>query len=261
MTTHSLTKFSRITLDLRPPVARITLNNAPVNVIDIPMMEELAAALTEIDSRPDVAIVVVSGSGKGFSAGVDVAAHTPDKAHEMLAKFHGVIHTLINTDKVSIAGVHGNCMGGGAELAAVCDLVYTSESATWGFPEIKLGCYPPVAATVLSVVVGQKHASELILTGRSITGREAADLRLANRAVPELELESLLQQTLDQLAQLSPVSLSLAKKAIYVWDSIHFHKGLVRSESIYLDELMKTEDAREGISAFLEKRPPVWTGK
>jgi cyclohexa-1,5-dienecarbonyl-CoA hydratase len=261
MTTHSLTKFSRINLELEPPLARIVLNNPPVNVIDIPMMEELAAALAEIESRSDISILVLSGSGKGFSAGVDVAAHTPDKVHEMLAKFHGVIHTLINTNKVSVAGVHGNCLGGGAELAAVCDMVYTSESATWGFPEIKLGCYPPVAATVLSVIVGQKHAAELILTGRSITGREAADIGLANRAVPASELEPLLQQTLDQLTQLSPMALSLAKKAMYVWDSIHFHKGLVRSETIYLDELIKTEDAKGGINAYLEKRPPVWTGK
>jgi cyclohexa-1,5-dienecarbonyl-CoA hydratase len=261
MTTHSITKFSRIALDLQPPVARIALNNPPLNVIDIPMMEELAAALAEIDSHPEVAILVVSGSRKAFSVGVDVAAHTPDKVHEMLAKFHGVIHALINTRKVSIACVHGNCLGGGAELAAVCDLVYTSESATWGFPEIKLGCYPPVAATVLATIVGQKLASELILTGRSITGREAADMGLANRAAPETELESVLQQTLDQLRKLSPVSLSLAKKAIYVWDSIHFHKGLARAESIYLDELMKTEDAQEGITAFREKRQPVWKSK
>jgi cyclohexa-1,5-dienecarbonyl-CoA hydratase len=261
MTAHSLTKFSRIAIELQPSLARITLNNPSVNVIDIPMMEELAAALAEIESRSDIATLVLSGSGKGFSGGVDVAAHTPDKVHEMLAKFHGVIHTLINTNKVSVACVHGNCVGGGAELAAVCDIVYTSESATWGFPEIKLGCYPPVAATVLSVIVGQKHASELILTGRSITGLDAADMGLANRAVRESELESVLQQTLDQLNQLSPMALSLAKKAMYVWDSIHFHKGLVRSESIYMDELMKTEDAQEGINAFLEKRQPIWKGK
>jgi cyclohexa-1,5-dienecarbonyl-CoA hydratase len=261
MTAHSLTKFSRIALDVQPPVARIVLNNPPLNVIDIPMMEELAAALAEVDSRPEIAVLVVSGSRKAFSVGVDVAAHTPDKVHEMLAKFHGVIHALINTRKVSVGCVQGNCLGGGAELAAVCDLVYTSESAAWSFPEIKLGCYPPVAATVLATIVGQKQAAELILTGRSITGREAAGIGLANRAVPEAELESTLVQTLDQLTKLSPASLSLAKKAIYVWDSIHFHKGLARAESIYLDELMKTQDAREGINAFLEKRPPVWTGK
>src|SRR6202142_436508 len=261
MTTHSLKQLTRITLEMQSPVARIVLNNPPVNVIDIPMMEELAAALTEIDSHPEIAILVVSGSGKGFSAGVDVGAHTPDKVHEMLAKFHGVIHTLINSRKVSIASVHGNCLGGGAELAAVCDLVYTSESAVWGFPEINLGCYPPVAATMLSALVGQKHAAELILTGRSISGRETASIGLANRGVPEAEVESTVQESVDRLVKLSPVALAMAKKAIYVWDAMHFHKGLARAEQIYLDELMRTEDAREGIAAFLEKREPVWQSK
>jgi cyclohexa-1,5-dienecarbonyl-CoA hydratase len=255
------TSKSRIVLDLEPPVARLRLQNPPVNVIDIPMMEELALAMAMIESNAEIATVVLLGSQKGFSAGVDVAAHTPDNVREMLAKFHGVIHALINSRKVTIACVHGNCLGGGAELAAVCDLVYTSESATWGFPEIKLGCYPPVAAVVLSAVVGQKRAAELILTGRSINGREAAEIGLANRAVPDAELEAATQEALERLAKLSPAALSLTKKAIYVWDAMHFHKGLARAESIYLDELMKTEDAQEGIAAFLEKRQPVWKGK
>jgi cyclohexa-1,5-dienecarbonyl-CoA hydratase len=256
-----LKELSRISIDLQPPVARISLCNPPLNVIDIPMLEELEDTLKGIDNRPDISVLLLTSSQKDFSAGVDVAAHTPDKIHEMLAKFHGVIHTLINTRKVSVASVHGNCLGGGAELAAVCDLAYTSESAVWGFPEIKLGCYPPVAATMLSALVGQKHAAELILTGRSISGGEAANIRLANRAVPEAEVEPVVQETVDRLEKLSPVALAMAKKAIYVWDSMHFHKGLARAEQIYLDELMNTEDAREGITAFLEKREPVWKGK
>ena len=146
-------------------------------------------------------------------------------------------------------------------MAAVCDLVYTSDSATWGFPEIKLGCYPPVAATILAGIVGQKRAAELILTGGSITGREAAAIGLANEAAPDAEVESVVEKVLDRLTKLSPVALSNAKKAIYVWDAMHFHKGLARAESIYLDELMKTEDAQEGINAFLEKREPAWKGK
>jgi cyclohexa-1,5-dienecarbonyl-CoA hydratase len=253
--------FSRIGVDLSAPVARITLRNSPVNVIDIPMMEELATALEKVEAHSQIAVVMIAGSQTVFSAGVDVAAHTPDNVREMLAKFDGVIHTLINSEKVTIACVHGNCLGGGAELAAVCDLVYTSNSATWGFPEIKLGCYPPVAATILAAIVGQKRAADLILTGRSITGREAAAIGLANEAVPDAEVELAAERSLDRLKRLSPVALSSAKKAIYVWDAIHFHKGLARAETIYLDELMKTEDAQEGINAFLEKRAPVWKGK
>ena len=133
----------------------------------------------------DVSTLVLSGAGKSFSVGVDVAAHTPDKVASMLAKFHAVIRALVGTKKVTIATVHGHCLGGGAELAMVCDLVYTADTASWGFPEIKLGCYPPVAATALAALVGQKHAADLILTGRSITGAEAARIGLANRAVAD----------------------------------------------------------------------------
>ena len=133
-------------------------------------------------------MIVLSGEGKAFSAGVDVAAHTPDKVEEMLAKFHGVIRALVATKKVTIAEVHGHCLGGGAELAMVCDMAFTTESAQWGFPEIKLGCYPPVACTALAALVGQKRAAELILTGRTIGGKECAEIGLATRAVPENEL-------------------------------------------------------------------------
>jgi cyclohexa-1,5-dienecarbonyl-CoA hydratase len=261
MTTQSLTRFSRISFHTEPPIARIVLNNPPVNVIDIPMMDELAEALNEIETRPDIAILIVSGSQRAFSAGVDVAAHTPDKVEQMLNKFHGVIRALVGSQKVSIAAVHGICLGGGAELAMVCDLAYTSELATWGFPEIKLGCYPPVAVSALASLVGQKYAADLVLTGRSITGREAATIGLANSVVPEVDLEHVVQDAVHHLSQLSPAALAITKKAIYAWDAIHFDKGLARAEKTYLDDLMRTEDAREGINAFLEKRPPVWKGK
>jgi cyclohexa-1,5-dienecarbonyl-CoA hydratase len=255
------TTRARLNFDLQPPVARIGLHNPPLNVIDIPMMEELARALVEIETRPEITVVILSGSQKAFSAGVDVAAHTPDKIEEMLAKFHGVIRGLVASKKVSIAAVHGHCLGGGAELAMVCDLVYTSELATWGFPEIKLGCYPPVATTALAALVGQKHAADLVLTGRTITGREAANIGLANAVVPEVDLEHAVREAVQHLSQLSPAALAITKKAIYAWDSIHFDKGLARAEKIYLEELMKTEDVQEGINAFMQKRDPEWKGK
>jgi cyclohexa-1,5-dienecarbonyl-CoA hydratase len=261
MSTYSPTKFSRITLDLEPPVARIVLNNPPLNVIDIPMMDELAAALTEIEARIDISVVIIRGSQRAFSGGVDVAAHTPDKVEQMLAKFHVVIRTLVATKKVTIAAVHGHCLGGAAELAMVCDLAYTSELATWGFPEIKLACYPPVAVAALAALIGQKQAADLILTGRTITGREAASIGLVNAVVPEIDLDHTVQEAVHHLSQLSPAALAITKKAVYAWDSIHFDKGLARAEKIYFDELIKTEDAAEGINAFLEKRPPVWKGK
>jgi len=224
-------------------------------------MEELAAALAESESRPDISIIVLSGSEKTFSAGVDVAAHTPDKVEETLAKFHGVFRALVASRKVLVATVRGHCLGGGAELAMMSDVVVTSETATWGFPEISLGCFPPVAATALAALVGQKRAAELILTGRKFDGRDAVTWGLANSAVPDGQVEATLEDLITQLQELSPVALAATKKAIYAWDAMHFDKGLARAEKVYLDELMKTEDAREGVHAFLEKRKPRWVGK
>jgi cyclohexa-1,5-dienecarbonyl-CoA hydratase len=239
-------------------VARITLHNPPLNIIDIPMMEQLSAAIAESEGRSDIMVIMLAGSDKVFSAGVDVAAHTPDKVQEMLSKFHEVFRALIVSRKVSVATIHGHCLGGGAELAIVCDIVIASESSTWGFPEVSLGCFPPVAATALAALAGQKHAAELILTGRKFDGLEARFLGLANWAVPDHQVKEKLDEVITRLAKLSPTALALAKKAIYAWDSMHFDKGLARAEKIYLEELMQTEDAREGIAAFLEKREPKW---
>jgi enoyl-CoA hydratase/carnithine racemase len=143
----------------------------------------------------------------------------------------------------------------------VCDMVFTTDSAQWGFPEITLGCYPPVACTALAALVGQKRAAELILTGRTISGREAAEMGLANRAVADDELGPAVDECIANLRKLSPAAVAIAKKASYAWDSMHFDKGLARAEKVYLEALMKTEDAHEGIRAFLEKREPKWSGK
>ncbi len=255
------TEVSRVAVDTQPPVARISLNNPPLNVIDIPLMEELSSALEEACARPDVSVVILQGAGTVFSAGVDVAAHTPDNVSNMLTGFHAIMHAIVNSRKVIVAAVQGHALGGGAELAMVCDMVITTANAKWGFPEIKLGCYPPVAVTALAALIGQKQASDLILTGRTINGMEAARIGLATRAVPEGGLNSAVSEVVEQLSKLSPAALGVTKHAMYNWSAIHFDKGIVRAEQIYLEELVKTQDAQEGINAFLEKRQPKWTGK
>jgi cyclohexa-1,5-dienecarbonyl-CoA hydratase len=253
--------LNRLSVAIEPPVARVALNNAPVNVIDLPMMDELASVLAEIEAEPKVTCIVFRGEEKCFSAGVEVAAHTPDKVVSMLEKFHAVIRAVVASKKVTIAAVHGNCLGGGAELAMLCDIVITADDATWGFPEIHLGCFPPVAATALGALIGHKRATDLMLTGATVVGTEAAEIGLATRAVPADKLEAALEGALQHLQQQSPAVLAIAKKAIYCWDSIHFDKGLARAEKIYLEELLKTEDVREGVQAFLEKRNPMWKGR
>ena len=257
-TTNTLT---RLAVDVRPPVASLTLHNPPLNILDIPMMGELHQAITELESRPDISVILFQGDARVFSAGVDIKAHVPEQIQAMLTSFHAVIRAVVASKKITIAAVQGACLGGGAELAAVCDMVFTARDATWGFPEIKLGCYPPVATVALPALVGQKRAAELILTGRQISGDEAVAIGLANRSARAEEVDALVQETIGQLVQLSPVTLAHAKKSIYAWDAIHFDKGLARAEKIYLEELIATEDAQEGITAFLEKRPPKWTGR
>lgn len=258
VTTTSLT---RISYHLHPPVARITLHNPPANVIDIPMMEQVSAAIADAEARAEITVLIFGGGDKVFSAGVDVAAHTPDKVEEMLAKFHAIFRWLVASRKVLVAAVHGHCLGGGAELAMICDVVITSESAVWGFPEISLGCFPPVAAAALASLAGQKHAAELILTGRRFDGLEARFLGLANWAVPDHQVKEKTDEVVARLAGLSPAALAVTKKALYGWDAMHFDKGLARAEKAYLEELMRTEDVREGVQAFLEKREPRWRGR
>jgi cyclohexa-1,5-dienecarbonyl-CoA hydratase len=259
MTLAAKPAFRRITVDLQVPVVRITLNNPPLNVIDMEMMGELQAALEQAEAIPQIAAIVLAGDERAFSAGVEIGAHAPDNVRAMLGAFHGVVRAVAASRKVTIAVVRRHCLGGGAELAMVCDIVYASPDAVFGFPEIKLGCFPPVACAALAAVAGPKLAAEMILTGRTLTGNEALAAALVNGVADDPE--TLVRECLSRLSQLSPMALSLAKKALYSWDAFHFDKGLARAEQVYVEELMKTSDAAEGIRAYTERRRPQWTGK
>jgi cyclohexa-1,5-dienecarbonyl-CoA hydratase len=259
MTLASKPAFNRIVVDLEPSIVRVTLNNPPLNVIDLEMMGELLATLEQAETIPEVSTVVFAGSERAFSSGVDIAAHTPDNVRNMLTAFHGVIKAVAATKKLTIASVCRHCLGGGAELALLCDVVYATPDSVWGFPEIKLACFPPVASVALASIVGQKLAAEMVLTGRTITGEEALAAGLVNGVAEDPE--SLVAECIARVTQLSPRALAMAKKSFYAWDSIHFDKGLARAEQVYLDELMQTADAHEGIKAYTERRRPQWTGK
>jgi cyclohexa-1,5-dienecarbonyl-CoA hydratase len=251
--------YRRLKLELHPGVARVTLHNPPLNVIDDEMAEELQLALSDLERRPGILAIVFAGSERAFSAGVDIASHDPESFEPLLRKFHAVIGALVASRKLTIASVRRHCLGGGAELALMCDLIYCCPDAIFAFPEIKLASYPPVAMVALSAVVGQKRAAELLLTARSLTAQEAHDMGLVNGVA--MDPETLVTETVARVQQFSPAALALAKRAFYAWDAIHFDKGLARSEQIYMNELMKTEDAKEGIKAYVEKRRARWVGK
>ena len=240
--------------------AWITLDRPPLNIIDIPMMRQLSRAVEADTSSCDFRIFTGAGT-KAFSAGVEIADHTPARVGEMLATFHDVFRRLARTNAVTIAVVPGHCLGGGMELATFCDFVIATESASFGQPEIKLACFPPVALLTFPRLASMRAALDLILTGRTITAREACELGLITLVVPDAKLDSAVEALLGELTALSPVALRLTRRNLRARLDADFEARLQEVEKVYLDELMKSDDANEGIRAFLEKRAPVWKGR
>ncbi len=240
--------------------AWVTLDRPPLNVLDVPMMKSLSRALARLVTECD--FLVFQGAGaKGFSAGAEVRDHTSDRVAGMLAAFHDVFRQLVRADCLTLAAVHGHCLGGGMELATFCDFVIATESAQFGQPEIKLGCFPPVALLTLPELVGLRAALDLILTGRTVSATEACELGLVTRVVADDALAQAVNALLGELRALSPVALRLARRALWRSRQADFDADLAAIEQLYLGELMQTEDACEGVLAFLEKRAPAWKGR
>ena len=254
--------YKFITFERDGKVATLTLNRPPYNVLDIPTMKEVNAALAEAKKMEGLSALVITAAGsKAFCAGVDVKDHTPDKMDEMIEVFHQIFRTLITFEIPTVAAVNGVALGGGCEVSSFCDMVVASEHSKFGQPEIVLGVYPSMAVAWFSKIMGLKRAYELILTGKTIDAKTACDYGLVNQVFPDDEYEKGLKAFLEELTKKSSVALRWTKKAIVSGLEVPFEKGLTASEVIYKYALMETEDAKEGLSAFLEKRKPVWKEK
>jgi cyclohexa-1,5-dienecarbonyl-CoA hydratase len=252
---------SRIVLEIRDGVARITLNQPPLNIIDIPMMQQMLDALSEVGSAAGVKVLVIDHSGRAFSAGVSIQDHTPEKVGLMLEKFHGVFRLLDSLSAPSLALVDGMALGGGCELAVFCDLVLASDRASFGQPEIKVGVFPPVAAVLFPHLIGRNKALELLLTGEVIDAAEARAIGLINRVFPAASFREKAEEFVRKLTSLSGPVLKLTRRAVDTALYKSMGDGLTTVEHLYLQELMKTEDAQEGLNAFLQKRQPIWKDK
>jgi len=248
-----------IILETKDRTASVTIERPPLNVLDLATLRELDGALDSIAENNKVDFLVLRGGGtRAFSAGVDVKDHTREKVPEMLETVHGVIRKLLSLPQITIALVRGACLGGGCELASSCDLLLAAEDSFFATPEINVGCYPPVALARFPTQLGYHRAAEMILTGRKITAQEALAIGLVNRVVPAAELERALEALLSELNGKSGKVLRITLKGLREVSLKNFSENLKKSEEIYLNELLKTEDVEEGVQAFLQKRKPEW---
>jgi len=239
-------------------LARVEMDRPPLNVIDLAAAGELASAIEELTGRDEVAVIALAGRGRAFCAGVDVRDHLPDRGADMLRAFHRACLALIEAPQPSVAIVQGAALGGGCELTLACDLVIASERATFGQPEIRLGVFPPLATVALPRMIPAHHASDLLLTGRIVNAAQAAAMGLVNQVVAEAELEAKAQATIAELLALSPASLRLTREVMRRARVRPSAEEIAGAERFYVERLMHTPDALEGLAAFMEKRPPRW---
>jgi cyclohexa-1,5-dienecarbonyl-CoA hydratase len=246
-----------VQVEVRAGVATIRLDRPPLHVLDIATIAALDAALARVEES-DASVLVLSSTGaKAFSAGVDVKDHTRDKLERMLRGFHGIFRRLHASRLVSVAAVRGACLGGGAELALSCDLVFVEEGAKIGLPEIRLACFPPVGIAALAGRYGPRLA-EMCLTGETIGGAEAHRRGLASRVVPDGKSEEAALEAAAAMASGSRAVLGLTVRHLRRLALPHFENALEKAERAYLDELAREPDMDEGVRAFMEKRTPKW---
>ncbi|KYK20451.1 hypothetical protein AYK21_01380 [Thermoplasmatales archaeon SG8-52-2] len=253
--------YKTIIVEEKDMIGKITFNNLPLNILNIEMMKELNDAIKSFIDK-NIKVLILNSNGKAFSAGVDVSDHTKDKVKDMIHVFHDIFNNLHKINAPTVALVNGAALGGGCEVATFCDIVIASEKSKFGQPEIKVGVFPPIAAAIFPKLMSSKKALELILTGEVIKANEAKDLGLINHVLPvdnfDEEAEKLVNE---KLASNSAIVLQLTKRSFIEGATRNYSDSIKKIEDIYLNELMKTNDANEGLAAFLEKRPPVWKNK
>jgi len=254
----NISSISATTLDITAGVVRLTLNRPPLNILTLAIIRELAGALDTVAMQPHLKALVLAANGKAFCAGVDVADHTPERTEPMIREFCALFTRLRTLPMLTIAVVQGAALGGGTELAVACDMVLAATSARFGQPEIKLGVFPPIAAALFPQLIGYQQAARLLFSGETITASEAAQLGLVTSMVADDELETALERRLAQLRGTSAAALHMTKRALLYGADLGVTRALPKVEDLYLQDLMATADAREGVQSFIEKRQPVW---
>ncbi len=249
-----------ISTDNQQGVAYVTLNRPPINLLHIPMLNELEAEFEALARNDRVRVLILQAEGKIFSAGVDVGDHTREKVREMIPLFNRVCRALAEFPVPTLASVHGHALGGGCELVLCCDLAVMAREAKLGQPEIQLAAIAPIAALRLPYLTGYRVAADLMFTGRSLSAEEAMQTGLINAVAHGEQIGAWTHDKATHLAGLSRAATVLLKKALRQGYK-NWADSLPNIERLYLEDLMNTADAHEGLAAFMEKRDPQWTHK
>ena len=247
-----------ITAQIRDGIAHITLDRPPLNVLDVEMLRRLNDALRECNASSIRVVVLRSALPRAFSAGVEVRDHTAGRLDAMLSEVRENARLLLTLKPATIAAIHGSTLGGGAEIALLCDLIVAGDDTVFGFPEIKLGAFPPVAAACLAEICGSPRAMRLLL-GESITAATAETFGLVSRVAPVAQLSETVDRVAAELAARSGVALYALTSAARAQRAPALLQRLDAAIATYRATVGPSRDAREGIDAFLEKRPPAWS--
>ncbi len=241
-------------------VARIILDDGKGNVLDSIMMEELQKLLNDFKNAPQLKLITFEGAGKHFSFGASVEEHQKEFAAAMLRGFHQLFYSLRDLAIPTAAIISGQCLGGGLELALMCNIMFADKTAKLGQPEISLGVFPPPASILLPEKIGLAKAEELLITGKTISADEAKSIGLINELFDDKgAMAAGASKWIETyILPKSASSLRFGVKAVRAKFNHVLSNFLPQLENMYVNQLMETHDANEGINSFLEKRKPVW---
>ena len=254
-------EFQFVKFRVEGEVARLTLDRPEHNLLNERMLAEVAAGINSLSERSEIKLIVLDSAGKAFSGGIELGEYTQRRVFQLLDAFHNAFSAMLDTSKPVLVVINGPAYGGGAELAALGDLVIATPKARFAQPEIKLGAFPPLAAAILPYILGPKLALELVLTGEVMTAERAREVGLVNWLVSEEELPKRVDDLIAKVSAQSGPVLTMAKKAILGSLGLPLRDGVRNSMRVFLNELGDLEDSQEGLRAQAEKRAPKWKNR
>jgi cyclohexa-1,5-dienecarbonyl-CoA hydratase len=244
--------------DVTDGVATLTLSNPPVNILTRAVLGELREHVAHLAGDDSLRVLLLTAEGKHFSAGADVGEHLPPAYRDLIPEFMATIRALWDFPLPVVAAVRGRCLGGGFELVQPADAVVAGAGAVFGQPEIVLGVFPPAACALLPRLCGPARAAAIVLGGDPLDAAAAQAAGLVTRVVPDDQVEAEARSLAERFARHSAAALRAAKRALRVAMDRPVSEALAAAERLYLEDLMGTHDATEGLEAFLAKRAPAW---